>query len=67
MLSLSKFVWSEYSKKKHVFWSFNQNNSEKHRLSFKEFFGGTLDTYTKKRNPPSVHLGEWCTVRFPGS
>ena len=44
MLSLSKFVFSEYSKKKHVFWSFNLNNSEKHRLFFEDIFLGTLDT-----------------------
>ena len=36
-------------KKKHVFGSFSLNNSEKHRLSFEDFFLGTLDTYTKKK------------------
>ena len=49
--------------KKHVFGSFNLNNSEKHRLSFEDIFLGTLDTYTKKMNPPSAALGgEGCTV-----
>ena len=56
MLSLSKFVWSEYSEKTR-FWSFNLNNSEKHRLSFEGIVLGTLDTYTKKNNPPSAVLG----------
>ena len=56
MLSLSKFVLSEYSEK-HVFWSFNLNNSEKHRLSFEDIFLGTLDTYTKKINSRSAVQG----------
>ena len=43
--------------KKHVFGSFNLNNSEKHKLSFEDIFLGTLDTYTKKMNPPSAVLG----------
>ena len=43
--------------KKHVFGSFNLNKSEKHRLSFEDIFLGTLDTYTKKMNPPSAVLG----------
>ena len=43
--------------KKHVFGSFNLNNSEKYRLSFEDIFWGTLDTYTKKINPPSTVLG----------
>ena len=43
--------------KNHVFGSFNPNNSEKHRLSFEDIFLGTLDTYTKKINPPSAVLG----------
>ena len=43
--------------KKHVFGSFNLNNSEKHRLSFEDIFLGTLNTYTKKINPPSAVLG----------
>ena len=43
--------------KNHVFGSFNLNNSEKHRLSFEDIFLGTLDTYTKKMNPPSAVLG----------
>ena len=43
--------------KNHVFGSFNLNNSEKHRLSFEDIFWGTLDTYTKKMNPPSAVLG----------
>ena len=43
--------------KKHVFRSFNLNNSEKHRLSFEDIFLGTLDTYAKKMNPPSAVLG----------
>ena len=43
--------------KKHVFGSFNLNNSEKHRLSFEDILLGTLDTYTKKMNPPSAVLG----------
>ena len=40
--------------KNHVFKSFNLNNSEKYRLSFEDIFLGTLDTYTKKMNPPSI-------------
>ena len=43
--------------KNHVFGSFNLNNSKKHRLSFEDIFLGTLDTYTKKMNPPSAVLG----------
>ena len=43
--------------KNHVFGSFNLNNSEKHRLSFEDILLGTLDTYTKKMNPPSAVLG----------
>ena len=43
--------------KNHVFGPFNLNNSEKHRLSFEDIFWGTLDTYTKKMNPPSAVLG----------
>ena len=43
--------------KNHVFGSFNLNSSEKHRLSFEDIFLGTLDTYTKKMNPPSAVLG----------
>ena len=43
--------------KKHVFGSFNLNNSEKHRLSSEDIFLGTRDTYTKKMNPPSAVLG----------
>ena len=43
--------------KNHVFGSFNLNNSEKHRLSSEDIFLGTLDTYTKKMNPPSAVLG----------
>ena len=42
--------------KNHVFGSFNLNNSEKYRISFVDIFLGTLDTYTKKRNPPSIVL-----------
>ena len=54
--------------KTHVFGSFNLNNSEKYRLSFEDIFLGTLDTYTKKMNPPStVFLGGGCTVRSAGS
>ena len=49
--------------KNHVFGSFNVNNSEKHRLSFEEFFLGTLDTYTKKMNSPSAVLGEGVHVK----
>ena len=51
MLTLPKFSLSEYAEK-HVFGSFNLNNSEKYKL-----FLGTLDTYTKKMNPPSTVLG----------
>ena len=43
--------------KKHVFGSFNLNNSEKHRLSFEDIVLRTLDTHTKKMNPPSAVLG----------
>ena len=56
--------------KNHVFGSFNLNNSEKHRLSFEDIFLGTLDTYTKKMNPPSAVLGggvHACTVKSAGS
>ena len=56
MLSLPKFGLSEYAEK-HVFWSFNLNNSAKYRLSFEDIFLGTLDTSTKKMNPPSTVLG----------
>ena len=56
MLSLPKFGLSEYAQK-HVFGSFNLNNSERYRLSFEDIFLGTLDTYTKKMNPPSTVLG----------
>ena len=37
--------------KNHVFGSFNLN---KYRLSFEDIFLGTLDTYTKKNEPPSI-------------
>ena len=40
--------------KNHVFGSFNLNISEKYRLSFEDIFLRTLDTYTKKMNPPSI-------------
>ena len=43
--------------KKHVFGSLNINNSEIFRLSFEDIFLETLDTYTKKMNPPSAVLG----------
>ena len=43
--------------KNHVFGSLNLNNSEIFRLSFEDIFLGTLDTYTKKMNPPSAVLG----------
>ena len=43
--------------KNHVFGSLNLNNSEIFMLSFEDIFLGTLDTYTKKMNPPSVVLG----------
>ena len=43
--------------KNHVFGSFNLNISKKYRLSFEDIFLGTLDTYTKKMNPPSIVLG----------
>ena len=43
--------------KNHVFESLNLNNSEIFRLSFEDIFLGTLDTYTKKMNPPSAVLG----------
>ena len=43
--------------KKHVFGSFNLNNSEKYTLSFEDIFWGTLHTYTKKMNPPSIVWG----------
>ena len=55
MLSLPKFGLNEYAQN-HVFRSFNLNNSEKYRLSFEDIFLGTLDTYTKKMNPPSTVL-----------
>ena len=56
MLNLSKCGLSEYAEK-HVFGSFNLNNSEIFRLSYEDIFWGTLDTYTKKMNPPSAVLG----------
>ena len=56
MLSLPKFGLSEYAQKPR-FGSFNLNNSERYRLSFEDIFLGTLDTYTKKMNPPSTVLG----------
>ena len=43
--------------KNHVFRSLNLNTSENFRLSFEDIFLGTLDTYTKKKNPPSAVLG----------
>ena len=43
--------------KKHVFGSLNLNNSEIFGLSFEDIFLGTLDTSTKKMNPPSAVLG----------
>ena len=49
MLSLPKFGLSKYAEK-HVFGSFNLNNSEKYRLFFEDIFWGTLGTYTKKMN-----------------
>ena len=52
----NRIFLSEYAEK-HVFGSLNLNNSEKHRLSFEDIFWGTLDTYTKKLNPPSAVLG----------
>ena len=60
MLSLLKLGLSEYAEK-HVFGSLNLNNSELFRLSFEDNFLGTLDTYTKKINPPSTVLGGGCT------
>ena len=56
MLSLSKCSLSEYAEK-HVFGAFNLNNPERYRLSFEDIFLRTLDTYTKKINPPSTVLG----------
>ena len=44
--------------KNHVFGSLNLNNSEIFRFSFEDIFLRTLDTYTKKMNPPSAVLGE---------
>ena len=41
-------------KKKHVFRSFNLNNSEKYIPFFEDIFWGTIDTYTKRMNPPSI-------------
>ena len=56
MLGLLKLGLSEYAEKKN--WgSFNLNNSEIFRLSFGNIFLGTLDTYTKKMNPPLAVLG----------
>ena len=65
MLSLPKFGLSEYAEKTR-FWSINLNNSENYRLSFEDIFLGTLDTYTKKMNPPSIVWGVHGKV-FPGS
>ena len=56
MLSLSKCGLSEYAEKQ-CLWSFNLDNSEIFRLSFEDIFLETLDTYTKKNNPPSAVLG----------
>ena len=55
MLSLSKRGLSEYAEKTR-FGVFNLNNSEIFRLFFEDIFLETLDTYTKKMNPPSVVL-----------
>ena len=53
-----KIGLSEYAEKPR-FWVFNLNNLEIFRLSFEDIFWGTLDTYTKKMNPPSaVFLGD---------
>ena len=74
MLSYQNFGLSEYAEKPR-FWVFcgffknplalsNLNNSEIFRLSFEDIFLGTLDTYTKKMNPPSAVLGGGgCMVR----
>ena len=43
--------------KNHDFGSLNLNNSEIFRLSFEDIFWGTLNTYTKKMNPPLAVLG----------
>ena len=43
--------------KKHVFGSFNLNNSEKYRLSFENIFWGTLDTLYKKNEPTLDSFG----------
>ena len=56
MLSLLKLGLSEYAEN-HVFGSLSLNNSEIFRLSFEDIFLGTLDTTTKKMNPPSAVLG----------
>ena len=49
---LLKLGLSEYDEK-HVFGSFNLNNSEKHRLSFEDiFFGNTRHVYEK--NEPTL-------------
>ena len=56
MLTLLKLGLSEYAEN-HVFGSLNLNNSEIFRLSFEDIFLETLDTYTKKMNPPSAVLG----------
>ena len=71
MLSLSKFGLSEYADK-HVFGSFNLNNSERYRLSFEDIFWGTLNTYTKKNEPTLDSFlggggGGGCTVMSAGS
>ena len=37
------------------------------KIGFEDIFWGTLDTYTKKMNPPSAVQGGGCTVRSAGS
>ena len=62
------FGLSEFTKKKHVFGSFNLSNSENYRLSFEDILWGTLDTHTKKLGPPStVWWGGGYTIRSVGS
>ena len=65
-VKFSKFDLSDMLKK-HVFGSFNLNNSEKYRLSLRTVFLGTLDTYTKKMSLPRQFWGRGCTVRSAGS
>ena len=54
MLSLPKFGMSEYAKKNTFLGLLTYVTPKSTTLSFEDIFWGTLDTYTKKMNPPST-------------